>query len=141
MAYDEGGFSTDFSIYYKKAINSLRIVRCDEILYDFKYTDRYLLLDLLEKKGDCDEIIIVKNSMLTDTSFSNIVLFDGDKWITPKTPLLRGTCRERLLRKGKIHEGDIFVDELKNYDKILLINAMRGEEFCDILNVEESIKL
>jgi 4-amino-4-deoxychorismate lyase len=110
--------------YQKRSIGSLRLVEDNTISYDYKYSDRSHLLKLMAKRGDCDEILIVKNGYITDTSFSNIVFFDGDKWVTPARPLLRGTMRESLLNNDLIEEADILVDDLKKYTVARLINAM-----------------
>ena len=65
--------------------------------YDLKYFDRKIFDDL-KKNIKADDILIIKNGFITDTSIANILFFDGKKWITPKKPLLKGTVRERLLR-------------------------------------------
>ena len=110
--------------YQKRIIKSLRLVKDNTISYDHKYSDRSHLLELLAKRGDCDDILIVKNGYITDTSFSNIVFFDGDKWVTPARPLLRGTMRESLLKTNYIEETDILVNDLKKFTVARLINAM-----------------
>ena len=110
--------------YQKRIIGSLRIVKDNTISYDHKYSDRSHLLELLAKRGDCDDILIVKNGYITDTSFSNIVFFDGDKWVTPARPLLRGTMRESLLKTNYIEETDILVNDLKKFTIARLVNAM-----------------
>jgi 4-amino-4-deoxychorismate lyase len=83
----------------KGVIESLKLVEDNTISYRHKYSDRSHLLELMNMRGDCDDILIVKDGYITDTSFSNIVFFDGDKWVTPARPLLRGTMRESLLTK------------------------------------------
>lgn len=67
---------------------------------------------LAAQKGDCDEIIIIKNGLVTDTSFTNIAIYKHGMWLTPKHPLLLGTKRAALLEKGIIQEADITVDDL-----------------------------
>ena len=49
----------------------------------------------------------VKNGRLTDTSYSNIALFDGNRWVTPAHPLLKGTMRQSLIDKGLLKEKGI----------------------------------
>jgi 4-amino-4-deoxychorismate lyase len=73
--------------------------------------------------GDSD-ILLVKNDLITDTSFSNIILWDGNAWYTPSVPLLKGTKREFYLDKKIIHLRDIRLNELHYFKKIRLINAM-----------------
>ena len=105
-------------------IKSLKLVYDDAIDYSYKYADRSALTKLLEQKGNCDEIIIVKNALLTDTSYTNLAFFNGKEWHTPSTPLLKGTMRERLVEEEKIREAAITVNDLKNYEKVSLINCM-----------------
>ncbi|MCA1759522.1 MAG: aminotransferase class IV, partial [Bacteroidales bacterium] len=86
--------------------------------------DRERLNLLFEKRGICDDIIIVKNGCITDSSFANIVFFDGVKWWTPDTPLLPGTQRAKLLEENKIFECRITPKDISIYSKVGLINAM-----------------
>ena len=76
------------------------------------------------KKKEADDILIIKNELVTDTSIANIAFFDGKKWLTPKTPLLKGVTRTRLLDNSEIFEADIHFRELKKYKKVALLNAM-----------------
>ncbi len=110
--------------YTPKIINSLRVVECDYIDYYKKYEDRAVINQLYQQRGDADDIIIVKKGLVTDTSFCNILLFDGDKWVTPTSYLLEGTCRRRLLRDGVIDEREVKIDDLANYQYLMPINAM-----------------
>jgi 4-amino-4-deoxychorismate lyase len=70
------------------------------------------------------DILIVKKGLITDTSYSNIILYDGKEWITPKSFLLNGVKRRYLLNNGIIREMNICLDDLKNFKKLSLINAM-----------------
>ncbi|NVO02631.1 MAG: aminotransferase class IV [Bacteroidetes bacterium] len=111
--------------YFRKEIKKLKIIYSDEISYDHKSTDREFFNELLEKKEDCDEILIVKNNLITDTSFSNIAFYDGAKWFTPAKPILKGTKREMLIRNLSLNEKNIRIEEiLKNFTSFSLINAM-----------------
>lgn len=110
--------------YNKKKIESLKIVYDDKIEYSKKYLNREDINKLYEQRDGCDDIVIVKKSLLTDTSIANIAFYDGKKWLTPTHPLLKGTTRERLLQEGKIVESDIKVEDLKSFSKLALLNAM-----------------
>lgn len=110
--------------YKKRDISSLKLVYDDEIEYDLKSTCRDRLDALYDQRGECDDVLIVKNSLLTDTTIANIAFYDSNRWVTPALPLLRGTTRERLLREGKIFEADIAIKDLKKFSKIALMNAM-----------------
>lgn len=107
-----------------REIRSLKLVEDNEIDYSFKSTDRAPLNRLTARKGDCDEVLIVKKGLLTDTSFTNVAVFDGERWLTPRHPLLLGTKRASLLERQVIKEADISVETLMNAQKVSLINAM-----------------
>jgi len=112
-----------FTPYQIRKIETLQMVIDNEIDYQFKYADRACFEDL-KRKSKADEILIVKNGFITDTSFSNIIFFDGNNWITPSTPLLQGTKRREMLEKGIIFEKEIRPANLKSFTKAKLINAM-----------------
>lgn len=131
LLYEKEIESIEYLPYQCKEIRSFTLLHSD-ILYDLKYENRDAINALLEKKGASDEIIIVKNSLITDTSIANLAFFDGQEWLTPASPLLRGTTRQRLLDEKKIKCADIEYKELKNYQKIAVMNAM--VDFCVIEN-------
>jgi 4-amino-4-deoxychorismate lyase len=124
--------------YKKREISSLKLVYCDDISYRFKSTCRDRLSELYALRDECDDVLIVKNSLITDTSIANIAFFDSIRWVTPASPLLKGTTREKLLREGKIFEENIHVDDLERFSKVALMNAMidfdiitkNAKDFC-----------
>lgn len=125
LIYDESGIlELNYFPYNKRKIKSFKIVYDDEVEYSCKYLNRDKLDELFSKKDEADEIIVIKNGFVTDTSIANIAIFDGINWLTPKTPLLKGTSRARYLKKGVLIEKDISVEELKSAKKIALLNAM-----------------
>lgn len=126
-----------FKFYDKKPVRSLKLVKSDAIDYHVKYSDRSLLESLLTLRGDCDDIIIIKNGLVTDTSMSNLILFDGTHWMTPAKPLLEGTCRERLLSEGKIREATIRPQDLDQFIGVKLINAMRDPDEEEMILMEK----
>lgn len=78
VVYGEQGIeAVEYAPYSMRNINSLQVVEDDMIVYDYKSTDRSHINALVAQKGECDEIIIVKHGLLTDTSFTNLAIFDG----------------------------------------------------------------
>lgn len=124
IVYDENSLDVEYLPYIPKKIESLKAVYDDEIEYSLKYANRSALDKLFEKREDCDDVIIVKDGLISDTTIANIALFDGEKWFTPKKPLLYGTTRERLLKNRKIIEKNIKIDDIKRYSKYAIMNAM-----------------
>lgn len=116
----------DFSAipYNPKKVNSLQVVENNQINYTYKYAERSSLNALLENCNGADEILIVKNGFLTDTSYTNVVFFDGVNCYTPKTYLLNGTQRRYLLSKGIISEISISIKDMNFFKSVFLINAL-----------------
>jgi len=123
VIYSDKIHDVEFHPYTMRNINSLQIVKADDIDYTYKYEDRSKLQKLL-CKCTADDVLIIKNGFLTDTSYSNIVLSKGCKFFTPASFLLNGTKRQKLLADGVISEVDVSVNDLNKYEKIYLINSM-----------------
>lgn len=125
VVYGSQGVETiEYAPYVMRSIRTLKLVTANHIDYRYKSTDRSELNRLTAQKGNCDDIVIVKNGFITDTSFTNLALFDGHQWLTPAHPLLAGTQRALLLEQGKIKEKNITPEELRKAKKIRLFNAM-----------------
>lgn len=110
--------------YRMREVKTLRIIVSDTIQYAYKNSCRESLNDLFARRGEADEVLIVKNGFLTDTSIANIALYDGHSWCTPAHPLLEGTRRAELLDRGIVVKKDIAVGHLHHYSSIALFNAM-----------------
>jgi len=124
-----------FDKYTPREIKTLKIIEADDCEYQYKYLNRDILNSLYEKKGIADDIVIVKNGYITDTSIANIAIFKDNKWLTPSNPLLMGTMRDNLLEKEFIHESKLSVAELKQSKKLALMNAMIGFKELTSFNI------
>ncbi len=124
VLYSQKSIDVSYHLYEKCTIKKLKLIFDDTIEYSKKYADRSQINHNFAQKEEADDILIVKNSLITDTSVANIAFFDGKKWYTPKIPLLKGTTRARLLKMKQINEKNIYVHELKKYEKVALLNAM-----------------
>lgn len=139
VVYDEKNIEVEYVPYVKRQVRSLKLVYSDDIDYSKKYANRESLNELFLLKADCDDVLIVKSGLVTDTSIANVAFYDGLVWITPKRPLLKGTMRQKYLDSKKISQRDIFVDDLKNYKKVALMNAMIDFDIIAEENIEEII--
>ena len=139
IVYDAESIEIAYVFYSKCQVKSLKLVFSDDIAYSQKYANRDHINKLFLLKGQCDDILIVKSGLITDTSIANIAFFDGHKWLTPKRPLLKGTMREKYIQEQKIFEKDIFVEDLKNFSKVALMNAMIDFDIIAEENIEEMI--
>ena len=125
VVYGEKGIEDlSYSPYAVRHVHSLALMQADTIDYTYKSAGREPLNCLFSLRGACDDILIVKQGLLTDTSIANIALSDGTHWYTPAHPLLKGTKRAELLDKGILTEKDIRMEELSAYSTVRLFNAM-----------------
>lgn len=122
--YDEKINEITYKKYVPRNINSLKIVTADNLDYAFKYSDRKFLESHLQYRGECDEILIVQQGCITDTSYSNVVFEKQGIFYTPDTYLLNGTKRQQLISEGVIKEIPISIENIYDFEKIYLTNAM-----------------
>jgi 4-amino-4-deoxychorismate lyase len=124
VLYDEKLVRIEFSAYQAKPIQTVKLVTVNAIEYSHKYADRTAIEAALALRDGCDDILIVKNGLLTDTSYANIVFGKDGRWFTPESHVLPGTMRQYLLEKGVIETATITVNNFRQYHQYKLINAM-----------------
>lgn len=124
VLYNEDIEEITYTSYKIRPVNTLKLVFSDTIDYTYKSADREEINRLFGRRGEQDEILIIKRGRVTDTSIANIAFFDGNEWHTPETPLLNGTRRMNLLDSGILVEKEIMWEQLFAYSKITLFNAM-----------------
>ena len=124
IGYKQNGTRFSFSEYENNIATSLKLVSDDTISYALKKNNRKKLNALFLQRGETDDVLIIKNGLVTDASYSNILFFDGKQIVTPTTPLLEGTCRARLLAINRIVEKSISVADLQNFESFQLVNAL-----------------
>jgi len=133
LLYNARDYQWEFVSYKLPAINTLRLFFDNNINYDCKFSNRIHLSRLYQQKSTADDVLIVKNGEITDTSFANVVFFNGRRWLTPKHPLLKGTQRAFLLEKGLIKEAIIKPEEVSKFKNNRIINAMiRFEDAVEV---------
>lgn len=139
IQYSKNIESIELLPYKLPSIASLKLVIYDRVDYSYKFSDRSQLNQLFEKRANCDDIIIVKNGLITDTSYANILFFNGKEWLTPAHPLLNGTQRASLLNQEQIRVANIRPEDLMHFEKARIINAMilfEDELDINILNIQ-----
>jgi len=129
-----------FLRHQTRIVRSLQMIHCNDIKYGYKYADRHKLEELFDMRGECDEILIIKDGYITDTSISNIVfrLPDG-WWLTPVTPLLKGTMRTYLLESGQIAEAILCPEDLPLLTEARMINCMMDLESSPAIQMDSII--
>lgn len=93
--------------------------------YRYKYADRSFFLQAGESLASDEEPIFFRpNGLITDTTFTNVVLDLPQGLLTPRLPLLAGTQRASLLVSRHIREADLCLDDLARTRAVYLINAL-----------------
>ncbi|MCA6067275.1 aminotransferase class IV [Chryseobacterium sp. RG1] len=121
-------------------IADFQLVENNSFDYSFKFEDRKEL-DKMKMKAKTEEIIIVKNNHITDTSFSNLLFLKGKDWFTPSTYLLDGVQRQNLLKQKKIKETEITLQNIKQFSHFQLINALNDFDDMFIYPIDRIINL
>ena len=123
VLYNAQIVSVECTPYLFRSIQSVGVVNANHINYDYKYADRSDLNRLLEK-SECDDMILIKDGLVTDSSFANLVFQSPNGLYTPTSYLLQGTKRTYLLNKGIIREQEIRKEDLTRYERVFFINAL-----------------
>ncbi|MEI8226444.1 MAG: aminotransferase class IV [Bacteroidota bacterium] len=127
VVYDDKTTKIEFLPYIIRSVRSLKLIMDDNISYPYKYIERDNIHILMEMRGNCDDILIIKKGMVTDSSYANVVFRDfNGNWVTPSTYLLSGTRRASMLHHSLITETIITYTDLNKYTELKLINAMIG---------------
>lgn len=121
----KNSFCVEQSDLISRDIKRLKLIRSDAS-YCFKFTDRSHLDTIYNMRSHCDDCLIIKNSLVTDTTIANIAFFDGANWITPRVPLLKGTMRARLLDGKFLKPATIKPQNLDRFWLVSLINSVIG---------------
>jgi para-aminobenzoate synthetase/4-amino-4-deoxychorismate lyase len=113
---------------WKIALAKQPVTSSDCLLYH-KTTRRAVYEAALNGHPDCNDVILFNEcGELTESCYANLVVVRRNRWLTPPVScgLLAGTLRAELLAQGKLIEKVLRVSDLKNTDRILLINSVRG---------------
>ena len=124
LMYDNKSNLAEFTPYQARPVNSLKLIYDDNISYPHKFCDRTGLENHFGQRGVCDDVLIIRNGMVTDTAYANIAMRRGKEWFTPWSFLLAGTMRQSLLDRKLIREVEMKVDEIVNFESFKIINAM-----------------
>lgn len=124
IIYSDHVISVEYIPYTFRTIKKLSLIKKDDIEYSHKWANRSDLNSLLSGKGESDDILIIKDGLVTDTSFSNVVFEDETRLYTPDSFLLNGMKRQSLLSQGIIKERTIRLEDIASYTNMYLINSM-----------------
>ncbi|MEY4382871.1 MAG: Aminodeoxychorismate lyase [Bacteroidota bacterium] len=138
LLYEEEIKHFEILPYKEQHIQTFQLVDAGEYEYPYKWADRDFFA-AQKKLHQSDEIIYFSNNKIQDCSIANLAFLKNGQWYTPKSPMLAGTTRARLLDEHKIQELDIFTDEIHQYERICLINVFRELSFENSLLLADCI--
>ena len=141
IVYDlNRNYKTQLIPYAVAEIESFQLVENNTYDYAFKFEDRKEF-ERMKTKAKTEEIIIVKNNCITDTSYTNLLFLKDENWYTPSTYLLNGVMRQHLLATKKIKETEITLQNIKEFTHFQLINSMNDFDDMFIYPIERIVNL
>lgn len=111
----------------------------------FKTTNRKLYESEYKKhnaKGFFDVIFLNDKDELAEGSLTNIFLRKGENWFTPpiSAGILPGIYRSYLLQtETNVSEKVLFLDDLLNADRLMLVNSVREKVMVNELNYNNDV--
>lgn len=125
LVYADRLLTSEVVPYTPRPVGSLQAVAV-EGSYAYKSLDRRLLTEAFDRRGTADDVLLVRDGLLTDTSIANIALGNAGAsvWLTPAAPLLAGTTRARLLAAGRLRPAPLTLADVKRFTHIALFNAL-----------------
>ena len=132
VLYSQQIHSITYEKYTPKKIQSFALIEvANDFTYTYKHNNRIIINQHYAHKGKCDDVLFVRNHLVTDSSFCNVAFYVNNEWCTPAVPLLKGTMREKLLREKRLVERDLGVRDIEG-KRMAIMNAMVG--FVEIEN-------
>ena len=124
VTYDAEMWDLEIIHYQVKTVTSLKLVNDDAIVYSHKFKDRSAIDALFAQRGNCDDVLIIRKGLVTDTSYANIIFKKDGEWITPESCLLPGTMRQSLIDQKIVQVREIKETDILQFETFKLINSM-----------------
>lgn len=133
IIYDLNSASVEFIPDGQAGFRSLRLIEVPmDFDYKYKYADRSFLQDLCEMRNGADDVLMLRNGWIADTTKANIAFRAGDRWYTPSVPFLAGTTWKRLVSAGVLIPRPMHKNDIPRYEAFKTFNALNdwdGEEY------------
>lgn len=135
--YDTNSYDVEIESYHIKKVKAFLIVKDEHIEYSFKFHRRDIIEKWQSKMPEDTDIIFVKNGLITDASYSNLVFKTKDQDLfTPINCLLKGTKRQKYIDEKLIIPATIKVGDLTQFTQLSRINAMMDLGEDDWLKID-----
>jgi para-aminobenzoate synthetase / 4-amino-4-deoxychorismate lyase len=100
----------------------------DRFLYH-KTTHRHVYNAARARRPDADDVLLWNTRReITESCLANVAVQLDNRWYTPPVTcgLLAGVMRDALVRRGRLRERVITLEELDHAEAIVLFNSVRG---------------
>lgn len=136
ITYDAHHIEIRYTPYALRDVSSVMLKEIPvDFHYPFKFAERTIIKKLFNERGKADEILMLRQGWITDTSIANIAFENKGRWYTPSLPLLAGTTWKRLISQGILIPRPIHVSEIVDYSGYKLFNAMIDFQHSKVLPV------
>lgn len=122
VEYSEKAYQIQFFPYSAKKIEFYQVVPSENLDYRFKYSDRSIFANLPVSENS--EVIIINNGKVSDCTIGNLLFSKQGRWFSPQDYLLKGTQLNRLVDEKKVELCEITLENLRDFEQIMLINAL-----------------
>lgn len=140
VLYDENGLDIEASPLMIQYPTTFRCVDVDHNFdYSYKFADRQVLNEAFLKRNGKEDVILIRDGWVTDTSKANLAFRKNDKWYTPYFPLLAGTTWKKLVSEQSLLPRPIHVDHIALFDVVRTFNALHAFEAAPEIPVDQII--
>lgn len=137
IVYEKDVVLSEIALYKPREIYKLKLIHAGDITYRHKYLERNELDRLYAQRGDADEVILINlQGQITDAYYFSLVFEKNAQYHAPNSYLLPSVMRSYLLNEERIKEHDINVNDILDYEKIHLVNALNplGSLYLNVNN-------
>ena len=122
IIYSQKDFQIELAKYLPKKIEKIGVVKiADDFNYHYKFAERNYFNQLLSRYSEFDDLLLIKNGLITDSTYANLIFKNNNGLFTPTSPLLAGTARARMLASSIIKAQEISLSDLRNFSSFFLI--------------------
>ena len=112
---------------YPKSNFKLKLVNYKRIDAKYKNLKYKKILKILSKLDTTKfDIALYKNKKILETGTSNFLFVKNNKILSPDKDCYKGTTIKFFSKKFKINYTNIFLNNLNDYDEILIIGSGKG---------------
>lgn len=134
VEYNSVEYQIQYFPYQAKRIEFFQVMQCENLNYQFKYTDREIFANLPISTNS--EVILLNDGKVSDCTIGNLLFLKNGKWFSPVDYLLKGTQLSRLLEKKRVELCRITADNLRDFEQVMMINALNPFDLARALPIQ-----